>query len=385
MKRIAILGSTGSIGQSTVEVIRSLPEHFSVAALSANSNIEVLYRQIREFRPAYVCVNDERAALRLEKKIKRGSSKILAGKNGLEHLVSRREIDQVMVAISGADALAPLLKAIDSGKTIALANKEALVMAGAIIVDRAKKKKIKIIPVDSEQSAIWQCLAGEDRSKLKNVYLTASGGPFLAIKKEELRGISVAQVLKHPKWRMGKKISVDSANLMNKGLEMLEAMHLFNVHPRQIKILIHPEAIVHSLVEFIDGVMLAQLSITDMRIPIQYALSYPDRLSNRLPGVDLYKLESLNFQKPDFRKFPCLGLSYRVAEMLGTAPCAFNAANEVAVAEFLKKRLDFLAIPGVMRKVLDQHRNVTNPDLDDILEADARARREALRVIKKAN
>jgi 1-deoxy-D-xylulose-5-phosphate reductoisomerase len=303
MKRIAILGSTGSIGQSTLEVVRSLPRHFSVTALSTNSNTQALYRQIREFRPSWVCVNDEKAALGLEKKIKRSSTKVLTGKESLEYLVSRKEIDQVVVAISGIRALSPLLKAIDSGKAIALANKEALVAAGAIIMERAKKKKIDLIPVDSEQSAIWQCLAGEDRSKLKNIYLTASGGPFLATKKEDLNNVSVAQVLRHPRWKMGKKISVDSANLMNKGLEMLEAMYLFNLEPRRIKVLIHPEAIVHSLVEFVDGVMLAQLSITDMRVPIQYALSYPERLSSRLAGVDLPKLKKLNFEEPDFKRF----------------------------------------------------------------------------------
>jgi 1-deoxy-D-xylulose-5-phosphate reductoisomerase len=382
MKRIAILGSTGSIGQSTLEVVRSLPRHFSVTALSTNSNTQALYRQIREFRPSWVCVNDEKAALGLEKKIKRSSTKVLTGKESLEYLVSRKEIDQVVVAISGIRALSPLLKAIDSGKAIALANKEALVAAGAIIMERAKKKKIDLIPVDSEQSAIWQCLAGEDRSKLKNIYLTASGGPFLATKKEDLNNVSVAQVLRHPRWKMGKKISVDSANLMNKGLEMLEAMYLFNLKPRRIKVLIHPEAIVHSLVEFVDGVMLAQLSITDMRVPIQYALSYPERLSSRLAGVDLPKLKKLNFEEPDFKRFPCLGLSYRVADMQGTAPCAFNAADEVAVEEFLKRNLAFLSIPGVISRVLDKHNNITDPDLDDIFEADAWARREAFRVIK---
>jgi 1-deoxy-D-xylulose-5-phosphate reductoisomerase len=299
----------------------------------------------------------------------------------LEALVKNREAQEILVAISGAGALLPLLKAIENDKQIALANKEALVMAGPIIMNMAKRKKINIIPVDSEQSAIWQCLQGENHLKLKNIYLTASGGPFRKVAQRDLKSISVEKVLKHPKWKMGRKISVDSANLMNKGLELLEAMFLFNMPSDKIKILIHPEAIVHSMVEFIDGIVLAQLAATDMRIPIQYALSYPERLTNSLPCIDFYKLQELHFEKPDFKKFPCLRLAYRVAAQLGTMPAVLNAANEVSVEEFLKSRLKFLSIPKIIEKVLDRHSNKTNPSLGDIQEADAWARREAYKLI----
>jgi 1-deoxy-D-xylulose-5-phosphate reductoisomerase len=279
----------------------------------------------------------------------------------------------------------PLWEAIDNGKDIALANKEALVMAGPIIMKKAAKQKIKIIPIDSEQSAIWQCLDGQDESKLKNIYLTASGGPFRQIARKDLKSIPVVRVLRHPRWKMGKKISVDSATLMNKGFELLEAMYLFNVEPRKIKILIHPEAIIHSMVEFIDGVILAQLSVTDMRIPIQYALSYPDRLCNTSPSLDFLKLRELTFQRPDFKRFPCLGLAYAVAEQGGTAPSVLNAADEISVAEFLKRRISFLSIPKIIGKVLEGHHNKREPDLKDILEADNWAREETYRVIKKLN
>jgi len=382
MKGIAVLGSSGSIGQSTLEVIRSFPRHFKVIALSANSNVTVLYRQIKEFHPLFACVNDLKAADELKGLVRPGSTKILVGKEGLEHLLTDRTIDEVVLAISGSSALLPLLKAIDSGKNIALANKEALVMAGSIIMKKAKKKKIKIIPIDSEQSAIWQCLDGQDRSKLKTIYLTASGGPFRAKPRSKLKNISISRALRHPRWKMGRKISVDSATLMNKGLELLEAMYLFGAGPEKIKIVIHPEAIIHSMVEFIDGSLLAQLSVTDMRIPIQYALSYPQRLPTKLESIDLYKLGSLNFEKPDFKNFTCLKLAYRVAYTLGTTPAVFNASNEVAVEEFLKGKLAFLSIPVVIRKVLDRHSNILSPNIEDILEADAWSRREAYQIIE---
>jgi len=239
--------------------------------------------------------------------------------------------------------------------------------------------------VDSEQSAIWQCLEGKERSKLKKIYLTASGGPFRQARKKDLKNVSIERVLKHPRWKMGKKISVDSANLMNKGLELLGTMFLFNVASDKIEILIHPEAVVHSMVEFIDGVILAQLSATDMRIPIQYALSYPQRLPNLFNRIEFCKLKELHFQAPDFKSFPCLRLAYRAAEELGTTPTVLNAANEVSVEEFLKKRLRFISIPKVIEKVLDRHRNKLNPNLEDILQADKWARKEAYNVIKKLN
>ena len=379
MKRIAILGSTGSIGRNALEVIKHHSDKFKVVALSANSNIDLLRKQIDEFKPELVGVSDVVAAGRL----KNSKVKLFSGSLGLQELVGDKRIDEVVLAISGSSALLPLLKALECGKQVALANKEALVMAGPMIMDLSAKKKTKIIPVDSEQSAIWQCLDNQRGSEVKNIYLTASGGPFRTVNVKKLENISIAQVLKHPRWSMGKKISVDSANLMNKGLEFLEAMFLFGAPLEKIKVLIHPESIVHSMVEFQDGVVIAQLSATDMRIPIQYALAYPQRLYNSLPSIDFYKLKVLHFDKPDEKKFPCLGLAYRAARELGTVPAVLNAANESSVDEFLKGGISFLSIPKVIEKVLDRHRKVKNPGLKDILEADRWAKQEACFVIKE--
>lgn len=384
MKRIAILGSTGSIGLSTLSVLESLPGEFSVAGLSTNSNISLLEKQIRHFRPGWVCVAEEKAACKLAKRINTKEVRLYSGKRGLlEALRDKRRIDEVVVAITGSAALEPLLQAVCRTKTIALANKEALVMAGAMIIKRARVCGSRIVPVDSEQSAIWQCLEAEDSSKIKKIYLTASGGPFRNHSRGQLKKMRLQQVLKHPRWKMGKKITVDSATMMNKGLELLEAMALFGISEDKIQVLIHPEAIIHSMVEFVDGVVKAQLSVTDMRIPIQYALSYPDRLNNDLPGIDFLKLGSLNFEKPDFKRFPCLRLAYEVAGEGGTAPAVLNAANEVAVDAFLKSRIGFMSVAGIIENTLSRHRSVTEPDLDQILQADAWARRQAVSFVEK--
>lgn len=382
MKNIAILGSTGSIGKNALEVARHFPDKFRIVGLSANSNAELLYKQIKEFHPLFCCMICAGEARELKKRIS-PKIKLFVGREGLEEMAGQREIEKVLIAISGSYALLPLLKAIESGKDIALANKEALVMAGPLIMERAAKKKVRVIPVDSEQSAIWQCLEGEHRGRVKTIYLTASGGPFRLASKKEMKNISINKVLRHPRWKMGRKVTVDSASLMNKGLELFEAMFLFGCPPKNIKVLIHPEALVHSMVEFVDGVVLAQLSATDMRIPIQYALSYPERLSNSLPVIDFYKLKELHFEEPDFKRFPCLGLAYRAAKGLGTLPAALNAANEASVEEFLGQRIKFSFIPKVIEKVLDRHRNKLNPGLKDIFEADSWARNEASRIIKK--
>jgi len=383
MKNIAILGSTGSIGQNSLSVIRGFPDKFRVVGLSTNSNVDILYQQIKEFHPLSVCIKDINAAFKLKSKLKSRGIKIFIGEDGLPDMIQHKSIDLIILAISGSGALLPLLKAIDNGNDIALANKEAMVAAGPIIMDKAGKQGIKIMPIDSEQSAIWQCLDGQQKNKLKNIYLTASGGPFRKTNGKAFKNISLKQVLRHPRWKMGKKNTVDSATLMNKGLEVLETMFLFNVELDKIKILIHPEAIIHSMVEFIDGVILAQLSVADMRIPIQYALSYPQRLSSRFSSIDFLKLRRLNFEKPDFKKFPCLELAYQAAKEKGTLPCVLNAANEVSVAEFLKKRINFVSIPKVIEKVIDRHRNNKQPTLDDILEADGWAKKEAYKVIDK--
>jgi 1-deoxy-D-xylulose-5-phosphate reductoisomerase len=382
MKRIAILGSTGSIGKSTLEVVSRFPSDFKVAGLTTNSRIDILYRQIKKFKPFFVCVKEHAQARRLASKIGSGV-KVFSGQEGLLQLLEDARIDQVVMAISGSAALGPLLKAIENGKDVALANKEALVMAGPIIMNKARKRKVEIIPIDSEQSAIWQCLVGQDIARLKNIYLTASGGPFRKLSKKRFKEISVKEALRHPRWKMGEKITVDSASLMNKGLEVLEAVYLFNVAPEKIKIVIHPESIIHSMVEYIDGVVLAQLSVTDMCIPIQYALTYPQRYSGGKAALDFYNLKRLNFEKPDFHKFPCLELAYRAAIVGGTMPCVLNAANEVSVSEFLKEKLDFVAIPKVIDKVLERHTNITCPDMTDVLESDMWARNEAYRAIER--
>ncbi|MBN1913288.1 MAG: 1-deoxy-D-xylulose-5-phosphate reductoisomerase, partial [Candidatus Omnitrophica bacterium] len=352
MKHIVILGSTGSIGCNTLQVIRDFPDKFKVTALSTNSNIEVLSGQIREFCPRFICVKDEQAAYKLKKSVNLKNIRLFVEEDGLNELVKQKEIDMVVVAVSGSSALMPLFYAIDSKKEIALANKEALVAAGHILMEKAARKKVKIIPIDSEQSAIWQCLQGEDKDKLKRIYLTASGGPLRKSSIKELKSISRSKVLRHPRWKMGKKITVDSATLMNKGFEVIEAMHLFALRPKMIKVLIHPQAIIHSMAEFIDGSVMAQLSVTDMRIPIQYALSYPQRLKCSLEPLDFCGLKNLSFYEPDFKKFPCLSLAYRVASQAGESGAVLNAANEACVEEFLKRRLRFILIPSVIEGVL---------------------------------
>lgn len=381
MKEIAILGSTGSIGQSTLEVVRRFPRRFCVRALSARSNIALLGRQIREFRPKLVCVEDALAARELKKDGGLLGARLLLGREGLEEAAGSAGIELVVLAISGSAALQPLLKAISRGKDVALANKEALVMAGPLVMAEARRRKSTIIPIDSEQSAIWQCLQGQERSRLARIYLTASGGPFRNVSTQGLKDVSVARVIRHPRWRMGKKISVDSATLMNKGFELLEAMYLFDVPASMISILVHPEAIIHSMVEFVDAVVLAQLSVTDMRIPIQYALAYPERLAGGMPAVDFCRLKHLTFEAPDIRRFPCLRLAYEVAQKQQTFPCVLNAADEACVNAFLCGRLPFLSIAKVIERVLSRHRGRQHPNLKDILEADVWAREEALRSI----
>lgn len=375
-KRIAILGSTGSIGRNTLEVIAGFPDEFEVIGLSTNYNIGILNQQIKEFSPKLVAVANSLCADNLRKGLN-NRVKLLIGEEGIEDIAKDKRIDLVVLAISGSAALLPLIRAIEAGKTIALANKEALVMAGPIIMQKAKAKKVKIIPIDSEQSAIWQCMEGKEKSILKKIYLTASGGPFKNIRKKEFKNISIKDVLNHPCWKMGKKVTVDSATLMNKGLELIETMCLFDVDISKICVVIHPQAIIHSMVEFIDGSLLAQLSMTDMRIPIQYALTYPKRLARRSPTLDFFKLKDLNFDKPDLERFPCLGLAYEAAKKKGTFPCVLNAANEVAVDAFLNKKIDFSSISKIIEKVMQRHKNAPHPDLDKVLSAHNWAKHEA--------
>ncbi|MFC2065533.1 1-deoxy-D-xylulose-5-phosphate reductoisomerase [Chloroflexota bacterium] len=378
VKRLAVLGSTGSIGQQTLEVVRALPGQFRIVALAAGSNIDLLARQINEFNPEFVyysSVNnqDKGAPARLADK----EYEFLA----LEAIACHPQVDTVVMATSGKAGLSPTLSAIKAGKTVALANKESLVMAGDIITGEAKQSGARILPVDSEHSAIWQCLNGEPQEAAQ-IILTASGGPFHHYSSAQLADVTVEQALKHPSWQMGKKVTIDSATLMNKGLEVIEAHWLFNISFDDIKVLIHPQSIVHSMVEFVDGSIKAHLSYPDMRLPIQYALSYPDRVSNpQLPRVDWSNIKSLTFEQPDFDKFPCLRLAIEAGRKGGTCPAVLCAADEVAVELFLSCRIRFADIARFVERVLERHQAITQPGIEEILEADAWAREETLKLV----
>ncbi len=364
-KKICILGSTGSIGRNALKVISDLSDRFEVSGLSAQSNSSLLIKQANRFRPKAVAIGEEARVGELRKGIK-GKIHIYGGEKGIEEIARQEEADTILIAISGSASIGPTYSAVSSGKDIALASKEALVSAGHIITREAKRKKSTIIPVDSEHSAVFQCLRGAEISKPNRLYITASGGPLLKIPKRSFGNLSRKVVLKHPKWKMGKKISVDSATMMNKGLEIIEAKWLFGIDVDKIKILIHPEAIVHSMVEFVDGSVLAQLGITDMRLPIQYALSYPERYRSMLKPLDLTNTQGLTFDKPDIDKFPSLRLAYKAAKRGGSAPCVLNSSNEMAVRAFLRGSIRFTDIPLIIEKVLSQHRRIEFPSLEEI-------------------
>lgn len=376
MKNIAILGSTGSIGRNTLDVIRANPARFRVCAISAKGNISRVEEQIREFGPRLVAIFDERMAMELRKRVKALGVVVESGMDGLRMVARYKEADLIVFAVVGAVGLLPLLDAINAGKEVAIANKEVLVMAGEIIMECASRKGVRILPVDSEHMAIFQCLEGRKMEEVERVILTASGGPFLRVKVEDLYKMRPEDAVDHPRWNMGRKISVDSATLMNKGLEVIEAVHLFGIQQDKISILIHPEAIIHSMVEFIDGALLAQLSAPDMRIPILYALSYPDRIRANFRKIDLSKVGSLHFEEVPIEKFPCLGLALDVARAGGTYPAVLSAANEVATSLFLEGKIPFTRIPQLIEKTLERHTMIPRPDIDDILRADAWAREE---------
>ncbi len=378
MKRIAILGSTGSIGVNTLRVVSSLKGRFEVVGLSANSSVELLARQASVFRPTILCVKDALLEKELTGLLGSRKTKVVSGEEGLLEIVSRRDVEMVVCAIAGTRCLAPLLKAIECGKEIALANKEALVSAGEIVMARASSKGVRLIPIDSEHSAIFQCLEGRPRRLLRKIYLTSSGGPLLNVAAKSFDRVSRKLVLRHPKWKMGKKITVDSATLMNKGLEVIEAKWLFDIDESNVEVLIHPEAVVHSLVELVDGSVIAQLATPDMRLPIQFALTYPERLTSLVEPLDLVKTGRLVFQKPDLRRFPCLALARRALREGGTSPAVLTAADEEAVDSFLSGAISFSQIPRVIEGVLSRHRRKTaRLTLEDVREADAWARREA--------
>ena len=382
MRNIVILGSTGSIGKSTLEVVSKFKDRFNVLGLSTNSNIALLLKQVEKFNPKFVCICNRERSDDFRNRLLRRDMEVFTGPEGLNEIVKDEDVDLVIIAISGTSALLPVLEAIKAKKKIALANKEAIVVAGSIIMREAKVNNVKIIPIDSEASAIWQCLENRKNDHLKKIYITCSGGPLNDLSKKEFKNITKKKVLSHPKWRMGEKISVDSATLMNKGLELIEIKWLFDIDVSRLEVIIHKEVIIHSMLEFCDGVILAQLAIPDMKIPIQYALSYPERWPQG-DFVDFFKLKSLTFSKPDLDKFPCLKIAMEVAKEGGTFPCVLNASNEEAVYAFLNGRIDFLEIPKIIQKVLSKHRGIKDPNLNQLLEADSWARKETNQLINQ--
>ncbi len=381
IRRLAVLGSTGSIGINTLKVAERYPGRFEVVALTAFNNHKLLERQIRQFQPKYVGISQDKIAL-LKQNIRSSRIKIFDVESELAAITVQPDIDIVVIGMSGGAALAPFLSAVRAGKRVAPANKEALVIAGELIMKEARRHRADVIPVDSEQSAIFQCLAGGKRSDLQKVYLTASGGALRNVPKNRFPHLTVEDILNHPRWKMGKKITVDSATLMNKGFEVIEAQRLFGLKVEDIEVLIHPEAIIHSMVAFKDGSIIAQLGITDMRLPIQYALTYPDRIETGLKQIDFYHLKKLTFSEPRWKKFPSLTLAIHVAREGGTLPSVLNAADEEVVKAFLSRRIPFLGIYHIVEKVVLKHIKKTNPDLSDILEADSWARKESRRLVE---
>ena len=384
MKGIVVLGSTGTIGEATLDVVSRHPERFRVVALAAHSNHEALFAQCERIRPDYAALLDRAAAAKLMQRIASAGlpTRVLAGPDALSVVATLPQADAVMAAIVGAAGLAPTLAAAAAGKQLLLANKEALVLAGPLLLEAARRSGAQILPIDSEHNAIFQCLPaggtpGTPPAGVARIVLTASGGPFLRTRREELAAVTPEQAVVHPNWRMGPKISVDSATLMNKGLELIEACHLFAVPVEAVRVVIHPQSIVHSLVEFDDGSVLAQLSHPDMRVPIAHALGWPERIASGAPGLDLVQIAKLSFEAPDFERFPCLGIAQHAARAGGTAPAVVNAANEVAVAAFLGRRLNFASIAGVIESVLQQHEARPVRSLDDALAVDAWARERA--------
>lgn len=351
-KNICILGSTGSIGQNSLEVIASFPEMFRVASLSANKNADLLRRQAVRHKPSTIVLSDRESALSVQQALN-GSVEVLWGDSALEEIAGRESVDILINSLVGSAGLRPTINAVKHGKTIALANKESLVIAGELITKLAVQHKATVIPIDSEHSAIMQCLVGEDPDSVERLILTASGGPFLNTDRKNFPGVTPEDALIHPTWKMGRKITIDSATLMNKGLEVIEAHWLFNLPPEKIEVLIHPQSIIHSMVEFKDGSVKAQLSIPDMKLPIQYALTYPERYPSQFRRIDFAELGQMTFLQPDRGKFECLGLAYRALKMGGTAPAVLNAANEIAVELFLSRKISFDRIPHIIEYALD--------------------------------
>lgn len=379
MRKISILGSTGSIGTQTLEVVENLKD-IRVCAISGNSNVELLEEQARKFQPELIAVMDEQNAETLKGRLADMDIRIVSGMDGLVEVATYDGVDTVVTSVVGNVGLKPTFEAIRAGKNIALANKETLVSAGQLVMDLAKKHNVNIYPVDSEHSAIFQSLQGNAGNKIERILLTASGGPFRGKKREELLNVTAADALAHPNWSMGRKITIDSATLMNKGLEVMEAKWLFDVDVDQIEVLVHPQSIIHSAVEYEDGAIMAQLGEPDMRVPIQYALTYPKREKSPFPRIDFAKRSSLTFDQPDMDTFKCLSLAYRALKTGGTLPAVLNGANEVAVARFLDGEISFLEIPELIEQTMDAYTVKYEYTLEDLLEADAWAKDYAAKV-----
>ncbi|MCK4417244.1 MAG: 1-deoxy-D-xylulose-5-phosphate reductoisomerase [Candidatus Latescibacteria bacterium] len=380
-KKVAILGSTGSIGKASVEILEKFPQRFSVVALSAGRNAQLLCQQALRCRPQLVAIADKSLVPVLKQQLKALNIEVVGGNEGLTRVVEHPESTLVINALVGGVGLLPTLKAIEAEKNVALANKESFVMAGEIITKAAEKRGVKLLPIDSEMSAIWQCLNDNPARQIKRLILTASGGPFLRWPQERLKDVTPSDALLHPTWQMGKKITIDSATLMNKGLEIIEAHWFFKVPPSQINVVVHPQSTVHSMVEFIDGSILAQLGVADMRLPIQYALTYPERMETEELRLDFSQGMELTFEPPDQERFPCLKLSYRAAEIGSSMPTVLNAANEVAVEAFLSQQIRFTQISEVVEEIMNSHKVTPGASTDEILQVDSWARHRAKRVV----
>ncbi len=381
-KKIAIIGSTGSIGTQALEVIRENPKHFSVEVLVANSNAELLIKQALEFKPNAVVIGDESKYQSVKDILFKEDIKVYAGEKAIEQIVEMETIDIVLACIVGYAGLASTINAIKHKKNIALANKETLVVAGDLVTRLAMENSVNIYPVDSEHSAIFQCLAGEWDNKIEKIYLTASGGPFRGKKRSDLEKVTREQALKHPNWTMGAKITVDSASLMNKGLEVIEAKWLFNLSPKQIDVIVHPQSVVHSIVQFEDGSMKAQLGLPDMKLPIQYAFSYPQRVKNTFKRFDFFNYPELTFEKPDTKTFSNLALAFEALEKGGNMPCVLNAANEIAVSSFLNDKIKFLEMSSVIEKCLSKMSFIAKPNYEQYIECDKETRAFAQGLLK---
>ena len=380
MKYLSILGSTGSIGTQTLEIVRQFPDEFKIVGLTTNKNSELLLKQIREFKPKAVAIMDKS---KVDDLLNFSSCQVYSGIEGLNKIAVLKESDTVVNSLVGSIGIEPTYNAIKNRKNIALANKETLVAAGSVIMEEANKNNVKLMPIDSEHSAIFQCLNGEDINGAEIITLTCSGGPFKNFTNEQLKNAAKEDALKHPTWNMGSKITIDSATLMNKGFEVIEAHWLYGIDYEKIKVVIHPQSIVHSLVQFSDKSVIAQLGLPDMKIPIQYALSYPKRLRNNSKPLDLAQVKNLEFKGPDFERFPCLKYAYEAGAAGGTLPAVMNAANETAVYAFLNDKIKFLDIPRLIMKMMDGHGLINNPSLKDILEVDRKIKEETKTVIEE--